>query len=61
MKTSSKAKYDLVMKMINEFTENEKCNIIMDMIEDIELDYGKSLKRPDLYIITKAHNVVFEK
>ena len=61
MKTSSKEKYDLAMKMINEFTEEERCNIIMDMIEDIELSYGEELERPDTYIRTKAGNVVFER
>jgi len=61
MKNSSKEKYDLVMNMIGYFTENERCNIIMDMIEDIELDCGEELKRPDLYIRTRAHKVVFEK
>ena len=40
MKKSSKEKYDLVMKMINEFTEEERCSIIVDMVENVELDTG---------------------
>ncbi len=61
MKVSSKEKYDVAMMVINSFTLEERCNIIMDMIEDIELDHGEELKRPDTYIRLRAHKVAFEK
>jgi hypothetical protein len=61
MKVSSKEKYDVAMMVINSFTLEERCNIIMDMIEDIELVHGEELKRPDVYIRMKAHKVLFEK
>ncbi len=61
MKASSKEKYDVAMMVINSFTLEERCNIIMDMIEDIELDHGEELKGPDTYIRLKAIKVAFEK
>ena len=58
-KISSREKYDLIYKMINELDENEKCNLIGDLIEDMELSLDQEMVIP-LPIVKKGSNVVFE-
>lgn len=60
MKVSSKEKYDLIYKMINELDENEKCNLITDLILDQELDQDEEMEVPKP-IAKRADKVVFEK
>lgn len=60
MKASSKEKYDLIYKMINELDENEKCNLITDLILDQELDQDEEMEVPKP-IAKRADKVVFEK
>ncbi len=62
MKTtiSSKEKYNIIYKMVNELNENERCYLIGDIIADIEISTNIEIETPSL-IKKQAEHVVFDK
>ena len=59
LQKSNKEKYNLIYKMINELSINEKCCVIIDLIEDMEIEFNEEMIVP-LSVLLKAKKVVFE-
>ena len=59
MTKSSREKYNLIYLMVNELTEDEKCKLIIDLIEDVEISLDREMDTP-IQIRNKASKVIFD-